>query len=228
MSSGVRLRVLSINDVYSFENLPRLKSLARHVVETDPADATLFVVAGDFVAPTILSALDGGRGMVDCLNALGVTHVCLGNHENDIPVRALRRRVGELAGTWLSTNVDLDPGMRRSAVITVERAGRRVRVGLVGVVMDDAFVPHGASFGGAKIHPTQPAVLEETDRLVREERCDCVIAVTHQPIVEDRALARAVAESAAPIPLIVGGHDHVPLRREGKKRVRRAEIQRLP
>lgn len=95
-SAGVRLRIVSVNDVYSLEQLPRLGSLVRHAREVDPADAFLVVVAGDFLAPSLLSSLDAGRGMVACLNEIGVTHVVLGNHEDDIPVAELRKRVSEL------------------------------------------------------------------------------------------------------------------------------------
>ena len=67
---GPTLRVVSINDVYSLENLRRLKNLVRHHAVTDPADAMIVALAGDFLAPSILSSLDYGRGMVDCLNAV--------------------------------------------------------------------------------------------------------------------------------------------------------------
>jgi 5'-nucleotidase len=209
-SADLCLRVVSINDVYSLENLPRLKRLVQHHVETEPADATIVAIAGDFVAPTILSALDSGRGMIDCLNAIGITHASLGNHENDIPPEELHRRIAELHGTWLSTNVEFDPKMRRSVIVDVERDGRRVRVGMVAVVMNDAFVPHGNAFGGATIAPPQAAALDEATRLVHGGGCDCVIAMTHQPIDDDRQLAIAATAAAIPLPVIVGGHEHVP------------------
>lgn len=219
-STGLRLRVISVNDVYSLENLPRLKSLVQHHAGTDPADATLIVIAGDFVAPTILSALDAGRGMVDCLNALGITHASLGNHENDIPAAELHRRVSELRGAWLSTNVQFDPAMPRNAIVEVQRGDRRVRVGLIAVVMNDPFVPHGNPFGGAPIQPPEPAALAESTRLIRDERCDCIIALTHQPMPDDRHLAMTASAASLPLPLIVGGHEHVPfLEKVGRSQI---------
>ena len=32
--------------------------------------------------------------MVDMLNTVGVTHVCLGNHEADLPLDVLTQRIG--------------------------------------------------------------------------------------------------------------------------------------
>src|SRR5678815_256575 len=90
------LRIVSVNDVYSLENLPRLKNLVRHFRAAPGANAVLVVLAGDFVAPSLLSSLDAGRGMIDCMNDIGFTHVVLGNHEDDVPMVELEQRVKEL------------------------------------------------------------------------------------------------------------------------------------
>jgi 5'-nucleotidase len=207
---GHRLRIVQVNDVYTLENLPRLHTLVHAMRTEDAADATLVVVAGDFLAPSLLSSLDAGKGMVACLNAIGVTHVIFGNHEDDVPPAELRERVRELRATWIDTNVDgFEPKLPRSDVVTVtSRAGRPLRVGLVGVVMSDPSVYRRTPFGGAAIRPANEAALGEARRLLREERCACVIPITHQPIEDDRALARA--DVSPPFPVIVGGHEHVP------------------
>ncbi|HQY63224.1 MAG TPA: hypothetical protein PK141_17610, partial [Polyangiaceae bacterium] len=101
---GPTLRIVAVNDVYSLEHLPRLASLLREAREVAPADRLLVTMAGDFVAPSVLSSLDAGRGMVDCMNALGFTHAVLGNHEDDVPPEELRARVRELEATCLGTN----------------------------------------------------------------------------------------------------------------------------
>src|SRR5580704_9488489 len=98
---GPTLRIVSMNDVYSLVNLPRMKTLVRHQSREAPADVMLVILAGDFLAPSLLSSLDGGRGMVECLNDIGITHVVLGNHEDDVPTAALRERVRELQAVWL-------------------------------------------------------------------------------------------------------------------------------
>ena len=201
------LRIIAVNDVYTLENLPRLRSLVEHHAITNPADALMVSLAGDFVAPSILSSLDGGQGMVDCMNAVGFTHVIFGNHEDDIPLSELRLRIGELHATWLNTNVrDFSPVLPAYQVLEFgPEGGRRVRVGLVGVVMPDETVYRRKPFGGTEILPANEAAQAEAWRLLREERCTCVIPLTHQPMAADRELARAQHPA---FPVVIGGHEH--------------------
>ena len=203
---GPRLRLVCINDVYALDNLPRLRTLVLGESARDPADRMLVTLAGDFVAPSLLSSLDRGRGMVDCLNAVGVTHVTFGNHEDDIPPDELQRRVGELQATWLNTNVEaFATTLPRSEVVEVRGPGRSVRVGLLGVVMDDPSIYRRAPFGGCRVLPPNAEARREAARLM-DAGCACVVPLTHQPIPEDRALARLQREP--PFPVIVGGHEH--------------------
>ncbi|MEP6865009.1 MAG: 5'-nucleotidase C-terminal domain-containing protein [Deltaproteobacteria bacterium] len=195
----MRLRILSINDIYVLDHLPRLATLLRAHVLPAP-DVTISIIAGDFVGPSLLSSLDAGRGMVDCLNALGIDYAILGNHEDDISPAELHARVAEFRGTWLSTNVDFDPAMPRDAIV---RVGDHA-VGLVGVVVTDLAVYRGAPFGGAKLRPAHADALAAAGEL-RARGCSTVIAITHQDLADDRLLARTHA-----FPLIVGGHEHVP------------------
>jgi len=54
--------------------------------------------------------------MVDCFNALGVRYVCLGNHENDVPMDALRQRIVQSRFDWINTNMrGLDRRLLRNA-----------------------------------------------------------------------------------------------------------------
>lgn len=204
----MRLRIVSVNDVYSLENLPRLKSLVDAYKSRPDNDALLVVLAGDFVAPSLLSSIDFGRGMVDCLNAVGITHVVLGNHEDDIPPEELAKRLKELTATCLGTNIrshveDLQP---LPSHVIIDVGG--LRIGLVGVVMSDPSVYRGRPFGGVELLPANASVLAETAALLRAG-VSAVVPITHQSIAEDRALA--TAQSSPPFPAIIGGHEHVPM-----------------
>jgi 2',3'-cyclic-nucleotide 2'-phosphodiesterase (5'-nucleotidase family) len=193
------LRIISVNDIYKLDHLPRLASLVRALRLPAP-DVTITVIAGDFVAPSLLSCLDAGRGMVDCLNAVGLDYAILGNHEDDIAADELHGRVAEFAGTWLSGNVDFDPKMPRDAIVAVGAH----RVGLVATVVVDATVYRDRAFGGAPTRPAHAWALANAADL-RARGCTTVVAITHQSMDADRELARTGA-----FPLVVGGHEHVP------------------
>jgi 2',3'-cyclic-nucleotide 2'-phosphodiesterase (5'-nucleotidase family) len=207
---GPTVRIVAVNDVYSLDNLPRLRSLTRYYRDNAPADLYLITLAGDFVGPSMLSSLDKGRGMVDALNTIGVTHVIFGNHEDDIDVEELRERIREFHGVWLNTNVPhFQPALPARQLLDVTAAGgRSVRIGLLGVVMEDETVYRRKPFGGATIEPANATALRESERLLREDGCTCVIPLTHQDIGADRQLAAQAQAQALPWPLILGGHEH--------------------
>jgi 2',3'-cyclic-nucleotide 2'-phosphodiesterase (5'-nucleotidase family) len=95
-----RLRIVSINDVYELANLPRLQT---YLTKLSPKPSAV-VLAGDFLSPSTLSSIDGGRGMVATLRAVGMTHVSLGNHEQDLRLDSLRQRLEDLSRTTTSSS----------------------------------------------------------------------------------------------------------------------------
>lgn len=204
---GPTLRLICVNDVYSLDHLPRLCNLVRHYAKSEPADLMLTTLAGDFVGPSMLSSLDKGRGMIDALNTIGVTHVIFGNHEDDIDIGELRDRIAEFRGCWLNTNMPtFVPELPTHQILEVTApGGRTVRVGLLGVVMEDATVYRRKPFGGAQILPANATALGMA-RLLHEQGCTCVIPLTHQEMADDRRLA--VSQISPPFPVILGGHEH--------------------
>ena len=103
-SSVARLRIVHVNDVYELDELPRLASLIAHVkAEAKLSGATVIAtLGGDFLAPSVLSGLDNGFGMVDCMNRVPFDYVCFGNHEGgflSVSITANRRRVYIIKGT---------------------------------------------------------------------------------------------------------------------------------
>jgi 2',3'-cyclic-nucleotide 2'-phosphodiesterase (5'-nucleotidase family) len=193
------LRIVAFNDVYALDNLPKLATLI--AAARAGCDRLLVTLAGDFLAPSLLSSLDDGRGMVAILAAIGVTHVTFGNHEDDVPHAALLARIAELPVTWLATNVHLERPLPVRDVIEIGD----VRVGLLGVVMIDPIVYRRPPFG-ATLEAPEPAALRETRALVADG-CAWVLALTHQDADADRHLARALAGLPA---LVLGGHEHTP------------------
>jgi 2',3'-cyclic-nucleotide 2'-phosphodiesterase (5'-nucleotidase family)/Ca2+-binding EF-hand superfamily protein len=207
------LRIIQVNDVYELDNFPSFKTLVDE--HKSQADATLVVMAGDFLGPSLLSSLDKGRGMVDVMNHCGFTHASIGNHEADVPSDAIPQRIAQSSFCWINTNMrDLDENLGAITspydVVVVSNdsdAGDHFtkRVGLLGLLTDDPGLYRPDAFGGASIQP----ILEATDFCLKSELpqdLDLVIPLTHQRIVEDRDFANKYGGQVFPI--IIGGHDH--------------------
>eukprot|EP01062_Namystynia_karyoxenos_P023339 TRINITY_DN19016_c0_g1_i1.p1 TRINITY_DN19016_c0_g1~~TRINITY_DN19016_c0_g1_i1.p1 ORF type:complete len:609 (+),score=177.76 TRINITY_DN19016_c0_g1_i1:100-1827(+) len=193
------VRVLHVNDVYELENLPRLAALRKQL----RPDAV--VLSGDFMSPSVLSSLDKGRSTIAALNAAGVTHCCLGNHEADFPVEVLQDRVREFAGVMLSANVvGLDPELFPRYDI--------VRgVAFVGLLSAEPGMFRDGTFKGLAIRPPVEALREVWETL--PDTVKTVVPVTHQSWAADSELATTVLRSSQPgrqqrISLVLGGHDH--------------------
>lgn len=203
----VWLRIIHFSDVYELDAFPRLKTLID--CHKDGPDATLVVVAGDFLAPSLLSSLDKGAGMVDCLNAIGVTHVCFGNHEADVGIDAIKDRLLQSKFCWINTNIhDLDNKIGveipECEIVTVSNGSVSKNVGLVGLLTHNPGLYSPGAFGGAYIEP----ILTATEKVVEtyKDQVDVWIPLTHQGIAEDRAFAAKFTGNLFPV--ILGSHDH--------------------
>jgi 2',3'-cyclic-nucleotide 2'-phosphodiesterase (5'-nucleotidase family) len=215
------LRILQINDVYELENMASLATMARQEAQQhclnhqQPPDHVLFVLAGDFVGPSLLSSLDKATSMVDCLNAVGITHVCLGNHETDIPMTALGARIRQANFCWINSNMPslneiLGVDMPAYDIITVRSKTDPTitkRVGLLGLVTNDPSLYRPGSFGDATIDPVLPTTRKLLEQLKISSNVDLIVPMTHQSMAEDRDFCRIFG---AQFPIVLGGHDHVP------------------
>lgn len=216
-----RLKIFSVNDVYELENLGRLSVFIRRHTDNlrEPFICTL---NGDFLSPSLLSSYDLGAAAVSVMNAVPVTHACLGNHEFDHSTMILGQRLSELDAVVLNSNIvstdehhGLDEhGERVGAFVDalpktqiVDAGG--LRVGLLGVCttstpLSSAVKPRGVIF--QDVVPIVRDIVRDFDSRSPEEGVDLTIALTHQTLCEDEALAREVPE----LGLILGGHEHHP------------------
>lgn len=207
-SEQLKLRIFQVNDVYELENFPSFKTLVE--CNRGDADQVLIVMAGDFLAPSLLSSLDKGRGMVDTMMMCGFTHVCFGNHETDIPSDAIADRVRQSNFVWLNTNMrNLDEKLNVKTnphdIVKVSNGSHSKTVGLLGLLTEDPSLYRVGSFAGATIDP----VLECTEVYLKDQMpkdCSLIIPLTHQRMPEDRDFATKFTGET--FPLIIGGHDH--------------------
>lgn len=212
-------RIVSLNDVYSLEPVPTpvaggafeprggLVHAASVVERLRRQGPVLVLHAGDFLSPSLLSnrLRHQGAQMVEALNALRPGLVTFGNHEFDFGCAALADRLRESRFAWVSANVRLPSGLglspgRVGPWRVVEVAG--LRVGVFGLTVP--LEPVGGC-GPEPIRFGDPlAAARGAVAALERRRVDLVVALTHQAMADDVALARALPR----IDVIVGGHDH--------------------
>ena len=158
------LTLVAVNDVYGLEHLPKLRTLV-DTVKAEREGTVITTLAGDFLSPSVLSSLDRGRGMVQVLNAVGIEYACLGNHEADVGLKALRKRLGEFDATLINSNV---PGAVDGAPATavVELPGGK-RVGLLGLLTSEPGVFRKDVFRGLDIEDVRN--LEAAEDVLAED-----------------------------------------------------------
>eukprot|EP00928_Gymnodinium_smaydae_P035247 TRINITY_DN24830_c0_g1_i1.p1 TRINITY_DN24830_c0_g1~~TRINITY_DN24830_c0_g1_i1.p1 ORF type:complete len:663 (-),score=124.73 TRINITY_DN24830_c0_g1_i1:276-2264(-) len=214
--SSLTVRFVHVNDVYDLSRFPALKTAIDQLSFLTDADKVVTTMGGDFLAPYLLSSMDHGAGMLECMNASGFSHCCFGNHECDVPHAALLNAIDTFRGTWINSNMKGGgfgenqrlPTYDVLEVTSQDKAQTR-RVGMLGLLCGDSFLYRDGSFNGAV--PTIERVNDACARLCQDlrvnERCDVVVPMTHQNSPEDFELSRRSRELR--VPAILGGHDHL-------------------
>ena len=203
------ITILQLNDVYQISPVDRGKrgGMARvaTVVKTIRAASpnTLFLLAGDFISPSLASRAFKGKQMIAALNSAGLDIATFGNHEFDFGPDILRDRMKESRFAYTVANViDKTTGKPfGGAASTIIRELGGIRVAIFGLLLADTakLSSPGPGVGFADAVKTGRQIA----RRLRRQGADVVIALTHLPMQEDKQLA-----ANRDIDLIVGGHEH--------------------
>ena len=210
LGQSATLTLLTVNDVYEITPVQGKGGLAElmTLLRAERATAThhLTTVNGDFLSPSIMSALLKGAQMIALFNAMGVDAVVFGNHEFDFGPEVTLQRMAEAKFIWLGTNV-LGPDGKPfgGALATMTRQVGPVTVGLFGLLTPETarMSSPGPTVTFTPVVPTAQTAVEA----LRQAGADVIIALTHLSIAEDRVLAQQVPG----ISVILGGHDHEPI-----------------
>jgi 2',3'-cyclic-nucleotide 2'-phosphodiesterase (5'-nucleotidase family) len=214
MSSFARVRLVAINDVYELTNLPKLQTF----LSTLTPLPTAVILAGDFLSPSPLSSIDGGRGMVATLRAVGLTHCSFGNHEADLKLGSLHERVSDLARSVKVLNSNMRNPPEKAAWMAslqtkpydiIQSPCHKVRVALIGLFSDEPGMTRDGTFKGVPIDNMERVYGDNYRQLV-PELADFIIPITHASIGRDQQLASYMAAITGD-GLIIGGHEHEPI-----------------
>ena len=200
-SSQRPLQFLLVNDVYVGDTLKTglggLARVARLKQELERDGPVLFMLAGDFLSPSLLTRWYDGRQMIEMFNAARLDYATFGNHEFDISADSLTRFIADSRFRWTSANCFRTDGSRFPGVspwdtLTVE--GRRI--GIFGVTLVDQY-PRARCTS-----PDSAAVAAV--RTLKAANAEIIIGLTHLSRAEDSVI---LAANPA-IDFILGGHEH--------------------
>jgi len=211
-----KLTIIHINDVYELENFSKLATCKEIHSQFNK---TIVILAGDFLSPSLLSSIDKGNGIIDCMNESGVDFVCLGNHESDINIDFLYQRIKQSKFEWINSNIPdfilkekYTNFISEYKIIEVYNRTKTKfkKIALLGMCCDDMSTMANGSFSKFTIENINKKTKLLYDHLINTEEVDLVIPITHQDIELDRNLAimNKNCQLMPLMPLILGGHDH--------------------
>jgi 2',3'-cyclic-nucleotide 2'-phosphodiesterase (5'-nucleotidase family) len=232
-----KFRVLHLNDVYRIEGvadgrggLARVRTL-RTQLEQGCEDGVLVTHAGDTIFPSMLSGQYQGAQMIEVLNALDGDPAgfdarliaTFGNHEFDKgkleDAALLDARVDESQFNWLGTTITWKTGDDAQPLVGGPNVVREqlleigeVRVGMFSLLVTSTNPAYIEPLPSDHVAQAQAAV-----QRLREQGAEVVIALTHLDASDDQKLLDSLVGAAGP-DVILGGHDHVLMTREGQGR----------
>ncbi len=185
--------------------LDRLATAVNKVRQSDPEALLLF--AGDLISPSVESTLFRGAQLIDGFNQLGVDIATLGNHEFDYGPQELQKRLAESQFPWVITNVVQSNYTKLPMTeLLLRRTVRGVEVGFFGLLTQET--PTSSSPGPNIRFLDEVGAAKAAVTLLRKRGAAVVIALTHLRMEKDQEVVRGTPG----ITLVIGGHDHEPLR----------------
>ncbi len=225
-TSIVEATIIQLNDVYEIDALNggKVGGMARvaHIVRREKTKTpnVLTVLAGDFLNPSLLGTLKyngeriRGRQMVEVMNAAGVDLVVFGNHEFDLKMPELQKRINESEFEWLGTNVWQITEEGKVPFHKVRQGIKKpVPNHYIWKVKNKAGVLAKIAFVGAIINSNPrdfvyyedwTSAMQRELNILKESDVDYIIGLTHLDELQDLQLA----EDVDALDLILGGHDH--------------------
>lgn len=196
------LRFLLINDVYFGDTvrdgsagLARVAALRDSLERTGPVT---FVLAGDFMSPSLLSKWYRGEQMRQELNAARIDRVTFGNHEFELDRDTLISRVRNSRFKWTSANCMMADGMPFPGVSRWDTStAQGVKIGVFGVTLVSAYRRY------VKCNNADSAAHVAIGEL-KAAGADIIYGLTHQTKEADSLLMLREPD----ITFILGGHEH--------------------
>jgi len=201
----VKLTILGVGDLYSFEGLKdrggfaRLNAVAKAEKATNPN--TIYVFDGDMLSPSLLSGFDKGANTIELTNIVPFDIAVPGNHEFDFGTDNFLEKMKMSKYPWAAINITDGNGAPIDGLggtMVKDIAG--LKVALVPVAQDTT--PEVTSSGDWQFGDTVQSAIEGAEA-ARAAGADLVIGVIQANHEYDREIMASHA-----FDVILSGDDH--------------------
>lgn len=222
----IDITFLQLNDVYEIAPLEggKVGGMARveyvHQELLKENKNTYMFMAGDFLNPSLLGTVKyngeriRGRQMVEIMNAMNFDLVTFGNHEFDLKMKDLQKRLNESNFNWTSANARQKVCKKATYPFYKERNG-------IKEFIPDTYILEAKDADGTTVKigffsvviPSNPQnfvvykdIFTEATRAYNalKDKVDIIIGLTHVAVEQDKKIAQMLRD----VPLIMGGHEH--------------------
>jgi 2',3'-cyclic-nucleotide 2'-phosphodiesterase (5'-nucleotidase family) len=185
--------------------MDRIAHVIKQTRAQDPEAQLLF--AGDLISPSLESSIFKGAQMIEGLNAMGIDAATMGNHEFDYGVPVLEERLAQSRFPWVVSNVYLQDFSRlpRTAFTLIKRV-HGIDVGYFGLLTPETL--ESSRGGGDLVILDAVGAARALVPVLRQRGAKVIVGITHLNMAQDVEILQQVQG----ITLIVGGHDHDPMR----------------
>ena len=204
-----KLTLMQLNDVYQVAGveggkrggLARVATLVKKIRREEGQAA--FLVAGDFISPSVASKLFQGEQMIAALNSAGVDYVTFGNHEFDLGVPVLLERMKQSKFKWIVSNVRNTSSQKPFEGVETTRVLQLngVKVGVFGLLTTRSKTLSKISDSVQIEDPVR--VARRAVKTLKAQGAQVIVGLTHLDMEDDQAVARVPG-----VNLIMGGHEH--------------------
>jgi 2',3'-cyclic-nucleotide 2'-phosphodiesterase (5'-nucleotidase family) len=203
LAETIRVSLVQTNDIDQMEEddgRGGFAKLAAAVAAERAKGTVIFVHAGDSISPSLLSGIDKGAHIIDILNHMDVDVMVPGNHEFDFGPEVFQQRLSEATFPIVASNIVMPAG-GGPANTTIDKIIEvdGVKLGFYGLTTEET-VEVSSPGDIAFLDAVETGIDAAQD--LRVQGADIVVAVTHLPIDDDFALARADAAD-----INIAGHD---------------------
>ena len=188
-----------------------LAERATYIKAVRAANANVLVLdAGDVNTGPALSNMFYAEPDFNAYNLIGYDAATFGNHEFDGDMAKLNKQIAQVVFPFVSSNIKTSDGKFLGGHQYLVRDFEGFRVGIIGITTLRTLIIASPD-KSLTFLPEIKAAQDAVDLLIKKEKVDIVIALTHigdKKEADDHVISPELAAAVTGIDIIIDGHSH--------------------